>query len=127
MVEQARTYLQHLYEEMEQQIQRERKAIRAEEELKEQRTRKELQAVLEMKDAQLNNLLEKQKLLQQQLQQVRGQVPEIKEENNHLVKEKISLEHQVERQHLQIREMQDQLDDLRTQTQATTDIGDYDT
>ena len=95
MVEQARTYLQHLYEEMEQQIQRERKAIRAEEELKEQRTRKELQAVLEMKDAQLNNLLEKQKVLQQQLEQVRGQVPEIKEENIHLVKEKISLEHQV--------------------------------
>ena len=89
------SYLQHLYEEMEQQIQRERKAIRAEEELKEQRTRKELQAVLEMKDAQLNNLLEKQKLLQQQLEQVRGQVPEIKEENIHLVKEKINLEHQV--------------------------------
>ena len=84
MLEQARTYLQHLYEEMEQQIQRERKAIRAEEELKEQRTRKELQAVLEMKDAQLNNLLEKQKLLQHQLEEVKGQVPEIKEENIHL-------------------------------------------
>ena len=77
-------HLQHLYEEMEQQIQKERKAIRAEEELKEQRTRKELEAVLEMKDAQLGNLLDKQKLLQQQLEEVKGQVPEIKEENIHL-------------------------------------------
>ena len=77
-------HLQHLYEEMEQQIQKERKSIRAEEELKEQRTRKEMEAVLEMKDAQLCNLLEKQKLLQQQLEEVKGQVPEIKEENIHL-------------------------------------------
>ena len=69
---------------MEQQIQKERKSIRAEEELKEQRTRKEMEAVLEMKDAQLCNLLEKQKLLQQQLEEVKGQVPEIKEENIHL-------------------------------------------
>ena len=56
--------LQVLYEEMEQQIQRERKAIRAEEEQREKRTRKELEAVLEMKDAQVNGLLLKQKTMQ---------------------------------------------------------------
>ena len=110
-------HLQHLYEEMEQQIQKERKAIRAEEELKEQRTRKEMEAVLEMKDAQLCNLLEKQKLLQSQLEEVKGQVPEIKEENIHLVNEKINLEKEVERQRLLMLELQDQLDALRTQTQ----------
>ena len=49
---------------MEQQIQRERKAIRAEEEQREKRTRKELEAVLEMRDTQVNGLLEKQKKLQ---------------------------------------------------------------
>ena len=52
------------------------------------------------------------------MEQVKGQVPEIKEENSHLAKEKINLEHQLERQHFKIREMQDQLDDLRTQTQT---------
>ena len=57
-------HLQALYEEMEQQIQRERKAIRAEEEQREKRTRKELEAVLEMRDTQVNGLLEKQKKLQ---------------------------------------------------------------
>ena len=36
-------HLQHLYEEMDQQIQKERKAIKAEEELKEQRARKDFQ------------------------------------------------------------------------------------
>ena len=81
--------MRHLYEEMEQQIQRERRAIRAEEEVKAQRTRKELQSRLEMKDAQLNNLLDKQKLLQTQLNAVKGQVPEIKEENAHLINEKV--------------------------------------
>lgn len=86
--------------------------------MKEQRTRKDLAVVLEMKDAQLNNLLEKQKVLQQQLEEVRGQVPEIKEENIHLVNEKISLEKQVEMQRLQMRELQDQLETLRTQTAA---------
>ena len=86
--------------------------------MKEQRTRKELQAKLQMKDTQLNNFMEKQRLLQEQLEQVKGQVPEIKEENSHLAKEKINLEHQLERQHFKIREMQDQLDDLRTQTQT---------
>ena len=49
---------------MEQQIQRERNAIRAEEEQREKKTRKELEAVLEMKDAQVSNLMEKQKNLQ---------------------------------------------------------------
>ena len=86
--------------------------------MKEQKTRKELQAKLQMKDTQLNNFMEKQRLLQEQLEQVKGQVPEIKEENSHLAKEKINLEHQLERQHFKIREMQDQLDDLRTQTQT---------
>ena len=57
-------HLQVLYEEMEQQIQRERKVIRAEEEQREKRTRKELEAVLEMKDAQVNGLLLKQKTMQ---------------------------------------------------------------
>ncbi len=70
-----------------------------------------------MKDAQLNNLLEKQKVLQAQLDDVRGQVPGIKEENIHLVKEKIGLEKQVELQRLQLGELQDQLETLRTQTQ----------
>ena len=110
-------HLQHLYEEMEQQIQKERKSIRAEEELKEKKTRKEMEAVLEMKDAQLSNLLEKQKLLQHQLEEVKGQVPEIKEENIHLVNEKINLEKEVERQRLLMLELQDQLDSLRSQTQ----------
>ena len=49
---------------MEQQIQRERNAIRAEEEQREKKTRKELEAVLEMKDAQVSSLMEKQKNLQ---------------------------------------------------------------
>ena len=57
-------HLQVLYEEMEQQIQRERKVIRAEEEQREKRTRKELEGVLEMKDAQVNGLLLKQKTMQ---------------------------------------------------------------
>jgi hypothetical protein len=111
-------HLQHLYEEMEQQIQKERKTIRAEEELKEQKTRRELQAVLEIKDSQLQNLLEKQKTLQDQLETVKEQVPEIREENIHLGNEKFKLEQEVERQRLQMLELQDQLDSLRSQTQS---------
>lgn len=111
-------HLQHLYEEMEQQIQKERKAIQAEADQKEKRARKELESVLELKDSQLNNLLERQKVLQQQLDQVRGQVvPEIKEENLHLASEKMKLEKEVERQRLLMLELQDQLDTLRNQTQ----------
>ena len=61
--------------------------------MKEQRARKDFQAALQMKDDQLHNLLEKQKVLQDQLEKVKGEVPEIKQENLILVNEKASLEH----------------------------------
>ena len=102
-------HLQHLYEEMEQQIQRERKSIREEEEVKAQRTRKGLETRLEMKDAQLNNLLEKQKLLQQQLDSVKGQGTRDRMENIELIREKIHLEKEVESQRIHMRDLQVQL------------------
>ena len=54
--------------------------------------------------------------LQAQLEEVKGQVPEIKEENLHLNQEKESLGKELERQRLQVLELQDQLDVLRNQT-----------
>ena len=54
--------------------------------------------------------------LQAQLEEVKGQVPEIKEENLHLIQEKQSLGQELERQRLQVLELQDQLDVLRNQT-----------
>ena len=42
-----------------------------------------------MKDEEVHNLLEKQKVLQDQLEKVKGQVPEIKEENLMLSNEKV--------------------------------------
>ena len=53
---------------------------------------------------------------QAQLEEVKGQVPEIKEENLHLIQEKQSLGKELERQRLQVLELQDQLDVLRNQT-----------
>ena len=53
---------------------------------------------------------------QAQLEEVKGQVPEIKEENLHLIQEKQSLGQELERQRLQVLELQDQLDVLRNQT-----------
>ena len=50
------------------------------------------------------------------MEEVRGQVPEIKEENLHLIQEKQSLGKELERQRLQVLELQDQLDVLRNQT-----------
>ena len=73
--------MQHLYEEMELQIQKERKTIREEAALREQKTRKELESVVEIKDEQLHNLLERSKSLQEQLEAVKSEVPEIREEN----------------------------------------------
>ena len=71
-----------------------------------------------MKDAQLNNLLEKQKVLQQQLEDIRGQVPGIRQENFDLIQERSGLEKQVELQSIQMRELQHQLENLRSQTSA---------
>ncbi len=110
-------HLQHLYEEMEHQIQKERQKIKEEAARQEQKTRKDLEAVLEIKDVQLNNLLERSKSLHEQLESVKSEVPEIREENMQLSKEKTKLEKELERQRLQMLELQDQLDSLKSQTQ----------
>lgn len=111
-------HIQGLYEEMEQQIGKERKKIQEEEERKEQKMREELEAKLHMKDQQLMDVMHKMEHYQSQLEQVKKAVPDMKVENVHLSKERDRLQSDLERQRILMKDLQDQMEELRSKTQT---------
>ena len=66
----------------------EREKIREEEERKQQKARRELEAQLNMKEMQLQEMFGKQTALEGKLDIVCKEVPEIRDENLHLTKER---------------------------------------
>ncbi|TRY68944.1 hypothetical protein TCAL_03773 [Tigriopus californicus] len=111
-------HIQGLYEEMEQQIGKERKKIQEEEERKEQKMREELEATLHMKDQQLMDVMHKMEHYQSQLEQVKKAVPDMKVENVHLSKERDRLQSDLERERILMKDLHDQMEELRSQTQT---------
>ena len=110
--------LQRLYEEMEQQIGAERKKIREEEERREMKMREELESTLRMKDDQLNDAMTRMRTLQEQLDEAKKAVPDFKSENALLSKERDTLQHELERQKILQKELQEHMESLRVQTQS---------
>ena len=70
----------------------EREKIREEEERKLERAKQELEAKLNLKEMQLQEMIAKQNALEDKLNDVYKEVPEIKGENAHLIKERDTLQ-----------------------------------
>ena len=66
----------------------ERDKIREEEEKKHEKAQRELEEKLNLKELQLQEMIAKQGVLEHKLNDVYKEVPEIKDENAHLVREK---------------------------------------
>ena len=66
----------------------ERDKIREEEERKYEKAQRDLEAKLNLKEMQLQEMINKQNALEDKLKTVQQEVPEIKDENAHLAKER---------------------------------------
>jgi Ras and EF-hand domain-containing protein len=108
-------HLHRLYDEMEQQICAEKERIRLEESRKESKLREELGTTLKLKDQKIAEATRKMIDLQRQLDEATKAVPEIRDENAELNRERDRLQQEVERQRILMRELQDHLDTVRTQ------------
>ena len=69
-------------------LSQEREKIREEEERKLEKAKQELETKLNLKEMQLQEMIAKQNALEEKLNDVYKEVPEIKGENTHLVKER---------------------------------------
>ena len=90
--------LQALYEEMESQIGEERRQNRLEEEKRERRMREEWEKAMQLKDAQVAEAMARMRDLQSQLDAAKSAVPDMREENEHLARERDKLQLEVDRQ-----------------------------
>ena len=73
----------------------ERDKIREEEERKYEKAQRDLEAKLNLKEMQLQEMINKQNTLEEKLNTVYKEVPEIKDENAHLIRERDLLQRQV--------------------------------
>ena len=73
-------------------LSQERERIRAEEERKLEKAKQELETKLNLKEMQLQEMIAKQNALEEKLNDVYKEVPEIKGENAHLIKERNTLQ-----------------------------------
>ena len=71
---------------------KERDKIREEEERKYEKAQRDLEAKLNLKEMQLQEMINKQNALEDKLKTVYKEVPEIKDENAHLMKERDTLQ-----------------------------------
>jgi Ras and EF-hand domain-containing protein len=106
--------LKKLYEEMEQQLTSERARLRTEEVRKESKLREEMVGTLEMKDRQLQEVMENMRVLHSSLDEAKKAVPDIRDENAHLSKDRDRLQSEVNRQRILMKELSDQMDELRS-------------
>ena len=109
--------LQRLYEEMESQIGAERKRMRQEEEMKEQKLRQELETTIQLKEQQFGEAMTRMRRLQDQLEEARDALPEVKEEKEALQRERDKLRQELERERILQREMQEHLEEMKSQSQ----------
>ena len=73
-------------------LSQEREKIREEEERKLEKAKQELETKLNLKEMQLQEMIAKQNALEEKLNDVYKEVPEIKGENAHLIKERDTLQ-----------------------------------
>ena len=78
-----------------QRLKKERDKIREEEERKYEKAQRDLEAKLNLKEMQLQEMINKQNALEDRLKTVYKEVPEIKDENAHLAKERDLLQRQI--------------------------------
>ena len=78
--------------------------IRTEDEKREQKLREEMESTLELKDRQISEVMSRMRDLQENLDEARKAVPDMKDENAHLSKERDRLQSEVERQRILVTE-----------------------